>query len=73
MGQLYAGTSDKAWGYWYFDDPRDYTAIQVSMDLFDFFGYNITEDHLRVAIAPRKKLLNLANALVPPSLEDLNR
>jgi RHS repeat-associated protein len=66
VAQIIAGTSDPAWGYWYFDDPKDYTAVQVGMDLFDQFGYVVTAEDLAAAIEPRKSLLNQAVALIPP-------
>ncbi|MCZ7670530.1 MAG: hypothetical protein M5U34_26960 [Chloroflexi bacterium] len=54
MAQIKAGTSNKSWGAWYFDDPSDYTAIQVGMDLFDRYGYNITEKELAIILEENK-------------------
>ncbi|HIP72769.1 MAG TPA: hypothetical protein EYH05_15400, partial [Anaerolineae bacterium] len=64
--QIKAGTSDRNWGAWYFDDPSDYTAVQVGMDLFDRYRYNITESNLATVLEERKSLLKLAPAQIPP-------
>ena len=64
--QIKAGTSDWKWSAWYFDDPSDYTAVQVGMDLFDRYGYNITENNLAIVLEERKSLLKLAPAQIPP-------
>jgi RHS repeat-associated protein len=66
IAQIKDGTSNINWGPWYFDDPRDYTAVQVGMDLFDNYGYNISPKHLAAALDARKSLLHQVVALVPP-------
>jgi hypothetical protein len=67
MAQIAAGTVENwRWYHWYFDDPADFTAVQVGMDLFDQHGFNIDEAKFTVAIERRKSLLNQAPALVPP-------
>jgi hypothetical protein len=64
--QIQSGTSDWRWSSWFFDDPKDYEALRVGMDLFELYGSGITAERLTLLLEERKLLLNLAVAPKPP-------
>jgi len=64
--QVKARTHKLEWAYWYFDDPRDFEAIRVGLDLNEWYGSNITEHKLTAILEERKLLLRLAVAVMPP-------